>query len=91
MNDHTIKPKRQINPQWNNLFLRIQSTAKQKEGISFMHILVMVQNGIPFFWLPPEIIPLEPKLGVSVDMLMNEMTEKELAYTLKAVFKKIMS
>jgi len=56
-----------------------------------MHILVMVQNGIPFFWLPPEIIPLEPKLGVSVDMLMNEMTEKELAYTLKAVFKKIMS
>ena len=76
-----------IKPQWLNVIRRIQSVARKNEGVGIMQIKVMVnQDGLPLFWIEPEMILLEPKTTVNFDFLREELTEKQFSYLLRYMF-----
>lgn len=76
-----------IKPQWLNVIRRIQSVARRNEGVGIIQIKVMVnQEGIPLFWIEPEMILLEPKSTVSIDLLRKELTDDQFSHLLQYIF-----
>lgn len=78
-----------IRSQWQNIFLRIQQAARQHTGVAFVHVKICTDNGLPFFWLPPEVIPLEPKVAVRASDLLKNLSEAQLRMLLDNVFQQM--
>jgi len=76
-----------IKPQWLNVIRRIQSVARKNDGVGIINIKVMVnQDGLPLFWIEPEMVLLEPKTAISVEFLKKTFTEDELKLVLSEIF-----
>ncbi len=72
---------------WNNIMLRMQKASREYPGVVFVRVSVMVRDGNPFFWLPPETIPIEPKAEVGVKDLLGDMSEPQLRRVLELIYK----
>jgi len=80
------KEKPQPSPEWNNLILRLQAASSQKEGVVFINVKIVAQNGVPHFWLPPEVIPVEPRVNISIDDIVGKLSESQLVALLSMAF-----
>lgn len=78
-----------LRSQWQNVLLRMQQAARQHTGVAFIHIKVCTDNGMPFFWLPPEVIPLEPKVSVRGSDLLKTLSEAEVRTLLDQIFQQM--
>lgn len=74
-----------LKPAWRNLFLRAQSATRNHDGIQFLQLQVIVKDGNPLFWAEPKIVKIEPKLDISLEMLLSHLDEESLGNLLNAL------
>jgi hypothetical protein len=87
-NNNPIIPDR-VSPdrQWEDLLKRIKSSAKSHaSSVAFMQInLVVDASGRLRFWTPPKIVPLEPRLNMDFDKLMQEVSQEDMEALLRVI------
>lgn len=74
-----------IHPMWKNLLFRAQSATRNHDGVAFIQLQVIVKDGIPLFWAEPKVVKMEPKLDISLEMLLGHMDQDDLANVLRAI------
>lgn len=70
---------------WNNIMLRMQKASRESTGVVLMRVSLVSKDGNPFFWLPPEVIPLEPRVAVGASDILNILTQPQLKRVLELI------
>ncbi len=84
--NHRTSIKDRLSPFWIKFVKRAQSAARSHDGLVAVQITVFVQpEGEPLFWLPPKIIPLEPKLQINIEILKKSMSREDLHNVLESI------
>ena len=73
----------ELKAQWEDVFRRLQQASRQNTGVVMIQLRLFAKDGKPIFWVAPEIIPLEPRLRITPDVLLNEMSEEQLKTVLE--------
>ena len=76
----------EMRSQWEDVFRRLQQASRQNSGVVMIQLRLFAKDGKPIFWIAPEVIPLEPRLRVTPDVLLNEMTEEQMKGVLQTLF-----
>lgn len=75
-----------IRPMWKNVIRRVQSVARQHEGLALVNIIAIVNtNGDPIFYTEPKMVKIEPKKRVTLEGLMEDLTEDDLQWILEQI------
>jgi hypothetical protein len=89
MSDNNIRIPERVSPdrQWDDFLKRIKSSAKSHaSSVAFMQInLVVDASGRLRFWTAPKIVPLEPRLNIDFDKLMQEVSQEDLEALLRVI------
>jgi len=76
----------EIRAQWEDVFRRLQQASRQNSGVVMIQLRLFAKDGKPIFWVAPEVISLEPRLRITPDVLLNEMTEEQMKGILQTLF-----
>ena len=76
----------ELRSQWEDIVRRLQQSTRQSPGVVMVEMKLFAKDGRPLFWLPPEVIPVEPRLRITPDVLFHELTAEQMQGILERIF-----
>lgn len=88
MTNNNEKPK--LNPKWIQIAKRMNSIARQNDGLTAINISVVADSsGTPHAWWIHSSTPLEPRLEMNITSLEKKLGKEDLQLLLQYILKDV--